>query len=213
MTLVADNKSQGSSYPPVEAGTHHAICYSIVDIGTQYNPRFDSSARKVVITWELPDVRMDIEKDDRTFNLPRAISKTYTLSLHEKSNLIKDLTSWRGKGFTELELAGFDVRKLIKANCLVQVIHTEKGDKTYANVATVAKLMTGMAKKEPENPTVIYDMGTDGTVFPETMPEWIRKLIMKSEEMQNSHAASNGEMPADEPSDDFDPNVDDGIPF
>lgn len=212
MTLIADNKNQGPSYPPVDAGTHHAVCYSIVDIGTQYNPKFDSSARKVVITWELPGVRMDIEKDGDTKNLPRVISKTYTLSLHEKSNLIKDLTSWRGKGFTELELAGFDVRKLIKANCLVQVIHTQ-GDKTYANVATVAKLMAGMDKKEPENPTVVYDMGTDGTTFPETMPDWIRRKIMKSEEMQNSHAAATGEMPPDEPLNDFDPNNDDGIPF
>ena len=213
MTLIADNKSQGPSFPTVEAGTHHGICYSVVDIGTQYNKKFDSYARKVVIIWELPDLRGEFEKDGVTRDLPRVISKTYTLSLHEKSNLMKDLTSWRGKAFTELELTGFDVRKLAKANCLVQVIHTQKGEKTYANVATVAKLMSNMEKREPENPVVIYDMGTDGTTFPETLPEWIRKKIMQSEEMQNKDAATNGEMPPDEPSEDFNPDIDDDLPF
>jgi len=203
MTLIASSENSGVSFPPIEAGTHHAVCYSVIDIGTQYSEKFDSYARKVVITWELPNVRIDIEKDGKTYNLPRAISKTYTLSTHEKSNLTKDLTSWRGKPFTDEERAGFDVRKVVKANCLLQIIHTQRGDKTYANIATVAKLMSGMETKEPENPVVIYDMGVDGTDFPKTMPDWIRKKIMASKEMQNKDINDGGD----------DPELDRTLPF
>ena len=215
MTLIASSDNSGTSFPLIEAGTHHAVCYTVADIGTQYSEKFDSYARKVVITWELPNVRIDIERDGKTYNLPRAISKTYTLSTHEKSNLTKDLTSWRGKPFTDEERAGFDLRKVARKNCLIQIIHTQRGDKTYANVATVAKLMAGMEEKEPENPVVIYDMGVDGTNFPESMPEWIRKRVMASQEMQEKAVKEGGEIPPDEPSGDFDdaPELDETIPF
>lgn len=208
MSLVADNKSSGTSYPPVEAGTHHAICYSVVDLGIQTSTweGKEKKLRQGLIVWELPAVRIDLEKDGKPVNLPRAISRRYTLSMHEKSNLSKLLVGWLGRPISDEDRAGYDIRKLAGANCLLSVVHYENrsGD-IKAKVAGAAKLMAGMEEKKPENPIVIYDMGTDGWNFPETMPDWVVSVIKESDEW----LASQGELPPDEPSED----VDDDIPF
>ena len=181
MGLTASETS-GTSFNPVSEGMHHAICYSIFDLGTQHNPVFDSRARKVLIVWELPEERIDIEKDGEEKNLPRAISKQYTLSLHEKSNLRKDLESWRGKAFTSAELAGFDVKNLLSVNCMLQVIHKTKNEKTYANITSVVSLY-GKEKRTPENPIRFFSFEEDMEI-PEGTPEWVEKLIKVSDEWQ-----------------------------
>jgi len=199
-SLIA--KEGGEAIEPVDAGVHQAICYAIYDLGTQYSPVYDKSSRKCVIIWELPDRRIEIVKDGQTLNLPRAISKQYTLSLGEKANLRKDLETWRGKAFSQEELAGFDISKLVGVNCMLQVLHKVNGDKTYANIVSILPLYKNLAetaeafrnvledlrkginKLEPENPLIVYtlDQGTP----PETTPKWITKIISESAEMKAS---------------------------
>ena len=55
---------------------------------------------------------------------PFAVSKTYTASLFEAAALRKDLESWRGKSFTEEELGGFDISKLLGCTARIEVGHT-----------------------------------------------------------------------------------------
>ena len=62
------------------------------------------------------------------------ISKFYTLSLHEKSNLGQDLVSWRGRPFTETERQGFDITKLIGVTCQLNVMHTDSGKERISSV-------------------------------------------------------------------------------
>lgn len=188
MSLTA-KQPEGSNIEPIEIGNHHAVCYSVVDLGTQRNEYFDKEMRQVAVTWEIPSLRIEIEREGQRLDLPRAITKTYTISLHEKSNLFKDLVSWRGKVFTPEELEGFDLRKIIKVNCLLQIVHNTKGDKTYANVASVTSLPKGMEVLMPENPTVTYDMTEDGYDPPDTIPEWIKDIIKKSVEWRAVHKA------------------------
>lgn len=180
MVLIA--KKTGDSFPPIEGGTYQGICIGIIDIGTQYNDYFKKSIRKLVIIWELPEVRIEVEKDGEKLNLPRVISKTYTNSLHEKSNLGKDLVSWRGKAFTSEESDGFDVENMLKSNCLVQVINTEKNNKTYANVSSVSKLMAGMEELKPESEIISYSMDKGIVEPPENLYGWIKDLIKQSTE-------------------------------
>ena len=141
MGLTAKDKGNGKDFEPIPEGMHHAICYGLYDLGTQYNERFGKSAHKVLIQWELPNQRIEIEKDNETLDLPRATSKIYTLSLHEKSNLKKDLASWRGKSFTPEELEGFDLRAILGINCTLQIIHNKKDGNTYSNVATIVPIV------------------------------------------------------------------------
>ena len=115
---------------------------------------------KVVVAWEL-DQR--IENPESEYNGKRFVqSKRYTMSLHEKSSLRKDLESWRGRAFTAEELQGFDLEKLIGACCLMSIVHAEKDGKTYANLSAIMALPKGTEKLAVETPP--------------DAPEWVRKL-------------------------------------
>jgi hypothetical protein len=211
MPLIA-KEPEGQSYPPIENGTHHAVCYSVIDLGTQYSDFYGKESHKVIITWELPDVRIDIDTDEGPINLPRAVSKIYTLSLHEKASLHKDLISWRGKAFTAEELVGFDIFKILEANCLLQTVQQEKNGKIYSNITAVTSLMKNMSIKKPENAIVRYSMLENGFEIPENIPDWIKELIKKSAEYkmvagnQGSQALQNGQ-------DAYNESTEDDIPF
>jgi hypothetical protein len=113
-------------------------------------------------------------------NLPHVVSKKYTMSLNEKANLRKDLQSWRGRTFAPEELEGFDITKLMGANCMIQIIHTHADNKIYANVASITPLYKGISRVEPENPTVIFQIGDE---IPKETPKWIVELIEGCAEM------------------------------
>jgi hypothetical protein len=172
-------------FDPVPAGVHQGVCYAIYDLGTQYQKNFDNHAHQCLIIWEIPSERIEIPKDGKILSLPRVVSKTFTISLGKKSNLRKYLESWRGRIFTDEELQGFDISKLIGKNGMVQVIHTSKDGNTYANVSAILPLYKGMQKIEPENPTVVYAFEQGEP--PEGTPKWIVEKIHGSTEWTQAH--------------------------
>lgn len=176
----------------IEAGNHHGVCVAVIDLGTQYNETFKKEQPKVMITWELPDFPLE---DVSGFRL---ISKEYTASLGEKANLYADLISWRGHDFTPQELEGFNIKNVLGANCLVNVVHTTKGNKTYANVSAVAKLPKGMTAKKATF-QLLYDMDEGITPIPEGVPDWIQEKIKKSREYMalDSQGEEQGPPPDD----------------
>lgn len=216
MSLIAKDKA-GGDFELIPAQMHHAVLYGLYDIGTQpsNNPQYRPK-HQVVFTWEIPDVRCEIERNGQKVNLPRAISRTMTLSLSSKSNMRPMLESWRGRAFTEAELDGFDIKKVLGANCLLNVIHEKKGDKTYANVASVSPLMPKMPRLKPENPIVSFDLSEfKGThALPPNLPDWIKAKIMMSDEWLE-RSQGNGHQPgptADEEAN-IDHNVEEDVPF
>lgn len=219
MGLTASAKTE-RHFEPIPAGTHQMVCYAVIDEGTQTTEwqGQTKSNYKIRIFWECPSERIEIEKDGKPVSLPRVISKEYTLSLGEKANLRKDLVAWRGRDFTPQELEGFSLEDLVGANCLIQVVHKEKGDKTYANIASIAKLMKGMKPIVPESETMTYDMQRNGTNIPQGVPDWVKGIIAKSPEYQaikrcQQHPDLGGE-PIIEPEDaNNGGDDDDSIPF
>ena len=127
MPIIA--RKPESSFAPCPEGLHHAVCVDVIDLGVVSTAWGDKS--KVRILWQVEAVNPET---DRRFEL----RKQYNLSLHEKATLRKDLESWRGKKFTEDELKGFDLEKLIGVNCQCQVIHniTEDGS-IWADVQAI----------------------------------------------------------------------------
>ena len=212
--------SSGSKSDPVPAGTHHAVCYGVVAVGPQpsqqYTPR-----PKVVVAFEIPSERIEIKGKD----LPRGISKRYTLSLNDKATLRKDLQSWRGRPFTSAELAGFDVSKLIGANCLLSVLHQDRAGATYANISSISALPKSMKSMAPENPSLYFNVveaiasakskGLRDIIWPEDLPPWIEKLCCESEEYKTFVMGTPNAEPPDAPAEeDLQPAEDDqSIPF
>ena len=179
MSLTVNGES-APSIAPVEEGTHLGVCSMLIDLGMQYSEIYKKSQRKVLIGWELPDETIEIDGEMK----PRVLSKRYTANLSEKSNLRKDLASWRGRDFTPDELKAFDLKNIVGASCLLTIIHSKNGEKTYANIQSVVKLPKGMAKQALSEPPVVFDLDTDPLERVEDMPAWIAELIKKSETYQ-----------------------------
>jgi hypothetical protein len=129
MPIIA--KKPESNFTPCPEGLHQAVCVDVVDLGLNKGPFGEK--HKVELRWQTELENEDVHPP-RRFQL----RKWYTLSLHEKASLRKDLECWRGRKFTEDELKGFDLEKLIGANCQLQVIHNITDDgKTYDNIQAI----------------------------------------------------------------------------
>lgn len=135
MSTVA--KRTKSEYSTAPEGLYSAVCIDVIDLGL-VKDQF-GEAEKIRIRWMLD------EKDEDGKSYTPA--QTYRLSLHEKSNLCKMLEAWRGRKFTVEELEGFDVQKVIGANCQIQIQHNIKDEgKVYANVVAVVPAARGAVK-------------------------------------------------------------------
>jgi hypothetical protein len=136
MAIVA--KASGANFIPAPTGAHSAVCVDVVDLG-MLEVAFGGKKKtqhKIRIVWQIAEVMAD--------NRPFIVQKRYTLSLHEKAALRKDLESWRGREFTATELEGFDVETVIGVACLLNVIQQKKDSSTYANVTSIMRLPKGM---------------------------------------------------------------------
>lgn len=135
MATAGDSKA----YTPAPAGVHQAVCVDVIDKGLQPNQfKPGTTQRKIDLAWQLDEKREDGKKF--------IVYKRYTLSLNEKATLRKDLESWRGRSFTRDEEMGFDVEQVLGANCLVNIQHATKDNRTYSNVVAVMPLARGMVK-------------------------------------------------------------------
>lgn len=137
-----------STFTPVPEGNHIAVCYRVVDLGTQRGEwkGKEKHQRKLLVSWEIPDEKMD---DGRPFT----IGQRFTWSMSEKANLRHVLESWRGRVFTDEDFGpnGFDIKNIIGVGCMLNVVHAGSNGKTYANIASVAKLPKGMTSPAPSN--------------------------------------------------------------
>ena len=192
MSLKSSAKS-GGGFTPLPAGSHHARCIAVVDLGTQettYPGKPPKKTPQVRLTWEVPDEPIVIN-DERA---PMTVSQEYTNSLSEKANLRHHLEGWRGKPFSEAELDAFDLSKLIGATCLLSVIHnTSKSGNVYAKVASISKPVKGMAAlPEQHHESVIYDVSHGKNEVYEKLPEFIRQKIDACQEWTNPATVGDG---------------------
>ena len=175
MSLIATRG--GEALPKLEPGTYQAVCCGVVDLGRQYSEQWDKTAPKVLIMWDVVGETVEIDGVEQ----PRRLSKQYTNSLNEKSNLAKDINAWRGKPFTAEELKAFDLRRLINVGCQLSVVHETRTDKTYVNIAAIIGLPKGI-KLDPLSEPIIYDADDHDEVQFQRLPEWVQNIIKNSEQ-------------------------------
>lgn len=189
--------------PPI--GTHPARCVTIIDIGTQKS-EYQGQAnirRQCIIGWELPN---ELMTEGDYAGKPFKVSKFYTASLSEKANLRKDLANWRGRDFTEQELAGFDSKNILGKCCMLSLT---ANDKNKIRVTGVMALPKGMKVPDQVNPTLFFSLDEyDPAVF-EKLSDGYKKLIMASPEYQ---AVTNPAMNGNGKKGTF-ADMDDDIPF
>lgn len=188
MSFVASD-SGSKDFKRVPPGAYIGRCYSLIDLGTQESTgQFGTKFQhKIRIAWELfgEDEQgnpLTVEMDGKT--MPMTISKSYTVSLHEKAGLRKDLAAWRGRDFTDEEAKAFDVSKLLGAYCMVNCTQSETNGKTYTNVAGLTPLPGALknAKPAPVHANVIFDLDKPDMKVFEGFHEKLQDAIKKSPE-------------------------------
>lgn len=180
MSMIVKNEG-GSSIPLLEEGVYTAVCTGLIDLGFQKSTLFNKNSRKVQVMWTIPSEKIKYtDKEGNEKEGMRQMSKEYTACITEKSNLNKDLTSWRGKAFTEEEMKGFDLKKLLLVPCQIQIIHQGKENK-YASIAGIMSLPKGIKVDTSELTATIFDMSDMNTwnVY-ETLPKFIQEKIKGS---------------------------------
>ena len=174
--------SGGGDFEQAPAGTHVARCIKLLDLGTQFGEYQGkpNALRKVVISWELPN---EIMTEGDYAGKPFIVSKFYTASLGDKANLRKDLVNWRGREFTEEELAGFESKNILGKPCMVQITPNDKGKN---RVTGVMALMKGTECPPQVNPPIYFSLEReefDARVM-ESLSEYYQELIKKSPEFE-----------------------------
>ena len=207
--------SGGGNFKRVPAGAYIGRCYSLIDLGTQLTTGQygEKLQHKIRIGWELfgeDEQGRPLTVDVDGKEMPMTISKSYTVSLHEKASLRKDLAAWRGRDFTDDEAKAFDVSKLVGAYCMVNVTTSETNGKTYSNVAGLTPLPGALknAKPAPVHETVLFDLDNPEMETFSKFHEKLQEYIKRSPEW--ARFAKNGASPAGE---DHSFSGDDEIPF
>ena len=181
---ILASSTGGSSYEPIAAGTYVARCYSMVHLGTIKESYMgeEKYVNKVRLTFELP-TEMKVFKEENG-EQPQVISKEFTLSLGDKSNLRAFLNSWRGKALTEDECKSFDIAVLAGKACTLSIIHktSKVSGKTYAEIASIGGVMKGMQVPDLINPEMVFSVTNFDQVAFDSFPDFIKEKIESSNE-------------------------------
>jgi hypothetical protein len=176
MPLTYKTSSGGGDFKSVPSGSHIAICNLVADLGLQPGSGlYPDPKQQVYIRFEVPQERVEYEKDGKRIEGPIVIGNTYTASMHEKANLRKQLEGWRGRKFSDEEAEKFDVSSILGKGCMLSVVETEKGGKIYSNIASISGLPKGFPAPKAENPLLFFSE-EESSSFSE-LPEWLQKKI------------------------------------
>jgi len=159
MPLIVKGNSGDRISMLAPMGLQPAVCCDVVDRGFQDN-KFQPGKKiqKVSIHWliseKIPEIYTHTYTNERTntgelAGKPFMVSRWFTMSLHEKASLRGFLRAWRGRDFTQEQLAGFDLETLLGVPCALNISHSQSESGTwYANVEQAMLLPQGMQKVE-----------------------------------------------------------------
>ena len=212
MSFIAKD-SGGGDFKKVAPGVHIGRCFKLIDLGTQ-EETYEGEVKllpKVCVYWELTGEDEEGAPLIDSNGDPLVIWQEYTMSLGKKAKLRAALESWRGKAFTDEELKGFDVSKLIGAFCMVNVTHktSQTSGKTYANVSSLTPLPAALrnAKPAPHFPNVLFSVEKFDQAIFDTFHEKLQERVMASIEMRGlskqDAAPSRGHADESVPDDDI----------
>jgi len=139
--------------------------------------------------------------------------KNYTFSWAEKANLRADLQSWRGKPFTQEEMRRFDLKNVLGAWCMLNVIEKAGADtKMYVNVAGVSPVpavIKNAGLPAAINTNEMFTLAEPDMVMFQSFSDNLKKKIMSSPEWEKLQGKATPQTTSKAPA--FE--EDDDIPF
>lgn len=125
------NKQPEGSYELCPAGAHNAVCVDVIDKGWETTEWEGQSKTQPKITLVFQtEARDSMARRFRRY-------ADLTVSTHEKSNMVKFLTSWIGE---ELKNGVFQMESLIGRQALLTITHKKSAisGKTFAKITNIS---------------------------------------------------------------------------
>jgi len=202
----------GGNFERCPAGMHLARCYRIIDLGTQKSEYMGQVKylHKIMLGWEIHGTNEAGKPLKMNDGRPFAIFKNYTLSWSDKANLRLDLQSWRGKPFSQEEMRRFDLKTVLGAWCMLNVIDRDgQNGKTYSNingVTPVPAIIKQNGLPEAVNPNEIFNLSEPDMAMFETFSDNLKAKIKASPEWEKLQGKAE-KAPSREPGEDDDSDI------
>lgn len=221
-------------------GRHHFRFLSLIMLGTVTDKKFTYEKgpnkgkfvqkEEVKLIFEL--VNTNHVFDEAKGKQPFILSKTFTFSTNEKANMRKFFESWKGKKYTEDDIAKFDMMNWFNSQfageCVVAHETSKKG-KAFAVIHSVMALdkEERTKVKKLRNPQVCFRFDDEDT-WPAfaNLFSWDKERIQESEEWkklgkkilavcpEEEEAEGSSEEEDDEPAVDYSvPEGEDDAPY
>lgn len=132
-----------ATYQLPSPGSVQGVLAEVVDLGlvkTEWQGK-ERVRQMCLLTFEIDE---EVEREGHQQRM--IVHRRFTASLNEKAALRSFLEGWRGKTFTDEELAGFDLDKIIGTNAILSLVHNSNDGKTYCNIDSAAALLKGMTR-------------------------------------------------------------------
>lgn len=171
--------------PPVPAGQYLAVCVGVYDLGEQYSEKYKNYSPKLMISFDIPSVTIEVEGKQE----PRQLSREFTISGKNNSNLRSFISSWNGVQYSDEAFGEFDPLTQVGKPAMINVLLNETGE--YANIDTIMPLFPGLMPPTTGTPLKVWDMDKwDDKAFSE-LPAWVQDKIKKSSQYQKEHAPTD----------------------
>jgi hypothetical protein len=163
-------------------GAHLAVCYMVIDLGTQPGGRFPAR-RQVLFGFELPE-------EERSDGQPFTILRRYNYSSNANATLRHDIESWLGRTLTAADFGKLDLTERLGSTCVLGIKHETRDDGyVFANITSVMTPGKSTPKRLPVTNAVMAlsldERPFDRVTF-EALPEWVRKAIEASPEYKTA---------------------------
>lgn len=138
--MIEDDPTEsGASGPAFDSGATQMICTGVYYFGmVPGSSQYPDPKKKIMFQFTSSE-----RYEGGDFNGYKAIgTNPMTFTTNEEGNLGKLLAPYIGRVPTKDDLKKIDI--LLGRNVLANLVHTDKGGKTYANVTSISKLVKGM---------------------------------------------------------------------
>ncbi len=194
MTLKPNQPESKRELAP--AGTHRAVLYKVVNLGTlktEWEGK-EKDSHKIRLYWELSDRKVKYEKDGKEVEAPFSVGRKLTFSMGDNSHLYPIVQGMTG-GLTEEERWNFDIESLLGVPCLITLVHDEFNGTKYAKVTAATQLLEGMEKPIQVNPNEVLDVRKMSKDEIDELPEFIADDMRSSLEYKLRFEAPRTESP------------------
>ena len=162
----------GGDFPVPPKGNWPAVLVAMIDLGTQEHEYKEQKreSRDVFLVWEVETTEGEDAEEDSTKSF--FVGRDYTLSLNEKANFRKIVSTLRGKEIGADE--EYDCLQVLGKGCMIELEHkTSQNERTYAKIKGVSSLPRKLKAPEPTHKPFSWAIGDSPEVLD---PEWLPRV-------------------------------------